>query len=131
MADGIIDATVRMEGHKLGKFVQDLAKHIPYAHIINHTIAVPADQKALPPPKAMEIDYGGDDKKPIRSYRKRKPRNRLSNHQQKALKAVALGASTLEAIQEATGMGRSVIRCMNNLKRFGHVKETNGSYTIK
>src|SRR6266446_3319792 len=126
MADGIIDAVVRMEGHKLGKFVQDLAKYIPYARIINHTIAVPADQKALPPPEVV-----GDEKPLVRFYRKRKPRNRLSNHQQKALKAVALGASTLEAIQEATGMGRSVIRCMNNLKRFGHVKETNGSYTLK
>src|SRR5258706_9879677 len=126
MADGIIDATVSMEGHKLGKFVQDLAKHIPYAHIINHTIAVPADQKALPPP-----EVNGEEKPLVRFYRKRKPRSKLSNHQQKALKAIALGASTLEAIQEATGMGRSVIRCMNNLKRFGHVKETNGSYTIK
>jgi len=126
MADGIIDATVRMEGHKLGKFVQDLAKHIPYAHIINHTIAVPADQKALPPP-----EVNGEEKPLVRFYRKRKPRSRLSNHQQKALKAIAQGASTLEAIQEATGMGRAVIRCMNNLKRFGHVKETNGSYTIK
>src|SRR6266436_260208 len=126
MADGIIDATVRMEGHKLGKFVQDLAKHIPYAHIINHTIAVPADQKALPSPEVIN-----EEKPLVRFYRKRKPRNRLSNHQKKALKAVAQGASTLEAIQEATGMGRAVIRCMNNLKRFGHVKETNGSYTIK
>src|SRR5260221_11548051 len=129
MADGIIDATVRMEGHKLGKFVQDLAKHIPYANIINHTIAVPADQKALPPPKTTELV--GDEKPLVRLYRKIKPRNRLSHHQKKALKAVAQGASTLEAIQEATGMGRAVIRCMNNLKRFGHVKETNGSYTIK
>jgi len=128
MADGIIDATVRVEGGKLGKFVQDMAMHIPYAHIIGHTIAVPSNQKALPPPKTIELP--AEDQSEIEPKRRGRPPHKLSAFQKNALHAIANGATTLQGVREATGIGRQIKRVINNLIRFKRIKGNDGTYRV-
>jgi hypothetical protein len=129
MAGGFIDGKVRVETNKWGKFCEDLPQLIPYAKVVGYDIAIPSDQKALPSPKAIE------EQSTTPSYhhgkRRGRKRRRLSAHQTKALHAIETGATTLEAVREATGMTMQAKRCINNLIRFGRVKGSDGSYSIK
>ncbi len=134
MAGGFIDGKVRVETNKWGKFCEDLPQLIPYAKVVGYDIAIPSDQKALPPPKNIGLVDEGPPLPIITPHvgnRRGRKRRKLSAPQKKALQAITMGATTLEDIREATGIGKGVLRCVNNLIRFGRVKGSNGSYSIK
>jgi hypothetical protein len=118
---GIIDARVRVEENKLGKFTMDLAKHIPYATLVGVEIIVPSDNK-------------NEQKRSPQMKRKKWPwksrKAEFSPQQQAVLEAIKTGHKDLNSISEVAGFKnlRSTSRVINGLKRKEHIKVVGGTY---
>lgn len=116
---GFIDLTIRTETHKTGKFLEDLAEHIPYAKVVGYGIAVPNSKPKTAPTTGEEptrIDYG-----------------RLSDQQKAIVRVLKERERTIEEIKETAGFAQisGAARAANNLIKKKYIVRHGVVYSLK